>query len=143
MSPDVTWTKEVTFENFDPNKQFASKPLWGLFDGRKFKTYTQRGHAVNGIHHHYRAKLYEQTATGWELRATKDESNRPEVCQNCGASTYEVRTYYSYAEQRRITPDPSEKFNNGKYVLKRRGRKLVEPVEMLFVCQPCIAVVGS
>ncbi len=140
---DVAWAdRSVTFENFDPNKQFARKPMWGVFDGSRFKTYTQRGHAINGAHHHYRVKLYEQTAAGWVLRATKDESKRPDVCQNCGGSTLEAYSYWDYRLQRRVTPTDRPRVNEGKYVFRRQGRKLVEPVQMLFVCKACVPVVA-
>lgn len=143
MSVSSTFAdKTVTFANFDPNKQFASKPLWGMFDGYRFRTFTMRGHAVNAMHQASQSKLYRQGPGGWELVATKDEINKPRSCQNCMASTIVPRRWYNYST-RSYQSHPTDTTNEGKFVFRRAARKMVEPIEMLFVCPPCADVVDN
>ena len=141
---DVSYAAEgMTFENFDPNKQFAHKSIWGVFNGYRFKTYLQRGHALNGMRSHSRAKLYELMPNGWELRAAKNERQKPMRCGNCGGTTmgHRVHSRWNASHRRceRIT-DPNL-VNLGEFVFRRRGRRLVEPIELLFVCEACKRVV--
>lgn len=129
--------KGVTFETFDPNCLFGDKPLWGVLNCNKFKTYTQRGHALNGFHNAGQGKLYTQTATGWVLLAVKDGHNWPEFCENCGAGTKGPDLYRDGSVR------SGRVVNTGGYVFRRRGGKVVDPVELLFVCKACKPVVSS
>lgn len=78
-------TRGVSFEDFDPNVTGGNKPLWGVFTYGKFRTYAQRGHAINALHQNHRVKLYVQTPTGWVLQAVKDPTDPARSnCDDCG-----------------------------------------------------------
>ncbi len=130
--PDVNWaTGDITFDNFDPNKGFAKQPVWGIFDGARFKTYAKRGYAMNGFRHLCQAKLFELTPEGWVLRATKVYTGNaagPDVCGNCGGTTIEIQRSY--------------RRNAGRYRFRRKHGKYVEPLDLVFCCPGCVTVVN-
>jgi hypothetical protein len=129
MTSTVRVKGEVTFENFDPNKQFENRPVWATFDGFQFKTHGSRGPALNAFAGPRRAKLYELTANGWKLRAVRDRQNRPTVCDCCGQTTMRVPRYASAAER-----------NRGSYEWARQGNKILAPLKQHFVCPDCVGV---
>jgi len=137
MSPATTRvSRGVTFDNFDPNKQFSEQPLWGHFDGYKFKTFTARGHAINAFHASSQSKLYKQGPNGWEEIAVKTHT-RPTTCADCGATTMTHPEHYNYRQQQTVV-DTSRTINAGNFEFRRgRGGKIADPLELVFMCKAC------
>lgn len=127
MANSTTYaSRNVTFEDFDPNKQFSTKPLYGFFDGHRFRTYAQRGHMLNAVHASANAKCYVQTPTGWQLIAVKSSKLRGDDCDLCNVSIKDSykNTYYYH--------------ENKSWVFRRDpDGKIADPLELLHVCADC------
>lgn len=127
MANSTTWAaRNVTFEDFDPNKQFSDKPLYGFFDGYRFRTFAQRGHMLNAVHAATNAKCYIQTPGGWQLIALKSSKLRGDSCDLCGTGIKASFTSsYYYPEHK-------------SWVFRRdQSGKIAEPLELLHVCKNC------
>lgn len=105
----------IKFEDFDPNDLERGFPTWAVFKGSSFKTYLDRGHAINAFLQGYQAKLYERVNGRWEERAVKHGLKRPDDrCEVCGGDA----TW-------------------GRYVFDRERGRLLEPLKLLFTCSDC------
>lgn len=118
-------SRNVTFEDFDPNKQFSDKPLYGFFDGHKFRTYANRGHMLNAVHASPRAKCYVQTPAGWQLIATKTVTTDKDECELCRVNIKDsYNDYWTWQSK-------SWLFRRDQY------GKIADPLELLHVCKDC------
>lgn len=116
----------MTFELFDPNLD-NSKRIWGVFAQDKFRTYAQRGRALQVATYHWRTKTYERLPDGtWKLLAIKDESNPPRNCTICGTRVHRLDT------GARQYSDPG-----GHFVWQRNKGKIPDPPVMQYACKDC------
>lgn len=125
MSSTTYASRNVTFQDFDPNKQFSDKPLYGLFDGHKFKTFAARGPLINAVHAAGQAKAYVQTPAGWSLIALKSDAIRGDACDKCGDSIKDSFKDAYYTRSR-------------SWVFRRAPNgRIADPLELLHVCKEC------
>lgn len=106
-----------------------SVSLWLVYDGR-VKVCERRGPAITRLlHSHWRpteSKLFEWVPDeGWKLRAHVDPDRTNDVCDHCGQTTLVPHPY---------SPGQTD---DGKWVFERRRRKIVEPLNLMFLCVPC------
>lgn len=112
--------RKIEFEDFTPD----GVSIWAVWDGWCFKTYANRGPALNKFSGGGRAKLYEQVpGTGWVERAVKD-GKRP--CDMCGATDLGYSGYYE-------RPWVWKRGDNGK---------ITSPPELLCLCLSCRTAAG-
>lgn len=115
----------ITFADFDPNKQFADTPAYGLYDGSRFRTFMKRPAVLNAVTNAHKAKLYMQRPDGsWQLLTVKDPSN--DVCDACNRSvkdSYQQPRYYSRYGEWAWLRDPYG--------------KIVQPPELVHLCKTC------
>lgn len=127
MPVTQAYIRSVKFEEFDPNEPSAEQPLWAVFDGYHFKTFSVRGHAMNSFHHKGQAKLYSFVDGRWVEHATKAPyDRRPQDCQTCRAPLLQKASYGG-----------GRPHNPGRYIFDRHCGKLATPLTLLFVCPPC------
>lgn len=119
----------VKFEDWTP----TSEVVWAVYDGRRLKCYSNRGHALNRVAAHVRAKLYRFDDQGWELLAVK--GGRPEadmyVCDNCKGDTREPHDHFV-----------GNFMNTGKFVWERAQGKITDPPTLLYLCRGCRQAFG-
>ncbi len=122
----------TTFEEFDPNKLAPDAPLWGVYDGYRFKTYQGSGPAAQGFRVHTKAKLYSFHDGRWNL-ITQMLGGRKSRCDRCGTPIQDDDKVYSYAG------------GNSDYVWRKNwgwlrdgNGGIVKPHQILFACRGCI-----
>lgn len=131
----------IKFEDFDPNHPSTSSALFGVWcDDHSFKVYTALSPAMGRWSAHGRAKLFEWSpaAGTWILRGFKDGYHPPTVCDECSRGTEEPRTTYDWRTQQ-TTVVHGQYDNTGKHVWLRHGRKLIHPLQLMFLCRACKA----
>ncbi len=114
-----------SFEDFDPNRPDETQPVWAIWDGTRFRTFSARGHAVNAFHRAYKAKLYEfdQATVRWEERAVKrvDFRNLQDNCMACSTL---------------VTKSTGYEFQRTHDFLRRSG-KIIIPMQYGVLCDAC------
>lgn len=129
--------KHVSLADFDPNKLTADQPLWGIYDGVHFKTFAKRGHAINSFMRDTSGKLFSFENGRWVEQAYMSGGNKGQ-CDVCGKltdfKTDAVRSYYG------------SESNYGwslNWMFRRRGGKILTPLELVFVCRLCVPLVRN
>lgn len=129
---------------FDPNAKEKIEPWATYAPGRagraKFKTHATRGLALNSFARHWdQVVLYEWDGDRWVEVARKDSAAHGCRCQVCGSDTSEpiqIGTYGRYVPwYARVIDD--KRYDSGRFVWRRNGRKIIEPLTLLFVCKTC------
>lgn len=114
--------RQVAFEDFDPN----NLSVWAVYaGGTRFKCYATRGPALAGLMSWGRAKLYENVAGRWVLRAVKDADAHNDTCEVCQHQGVKA-SYGSWS----VRPWAWKRLNGGR-------SKIVDPPQLLFICAPC------
>jgi hypothetical protein len=126
---------DTSVENFDPNKPGTRQPVWGVYDGSRFKTFAQRGHALNRTTSNRCAKLFEYVGGFWVLRVHK-RAAPGQVCDECQGSVMETRRRYDY-QTHTYHDVPGEMVNGGKWEWRRQRGKIINPPELVWCCKAC------
>lgn len=127
--------KPIPVADFDPNVHQQSN-VWGVYNG-SFKTYKNRGPALNKVMHASSAKLFENVNGTWVERAYKpksrlDFSQRP--CDICGAQPL--------AALPSKDPNHGPSYAHGHWAWERKGSKVASPPNLLLLCYTCVQNVG-
>lgn len=132
------YLKNTKFEDFDPNEPDKSEVLWAVYDGHRFRTFAQRGHAISSFNASGIGKLYEFEDGLWRERVVKlPPISRPEICSFCHASTMRYRQRYDRTLGKSVDDKTGPKYNHGKYEWVRYHGKLVDPLELVYCCDDC------
>lgn len=124
----------VSVEDFDPNVPDKSAKLYFVYQGfNSLKPYRTRGPATQLFLKLSEAKLFEwdPTACRWVLLAHKGKHS-PD-CDLCGGTTMDHP--FSWRVNGPDTSRPQE--DCGKHVFLRKGRKIIEPMQLVYACRPC------
>jgi hypothetical protein len=140
----------VLVEDFDPNRDIKSN-VWAVYDGR-FKTFKNRGPALNCFMRAGAAKLCELVDGRWIVRAYMpdrllDFGQRP--CDVCAdrplealahvAGTLEALSSYRHQREGKRAQEAGEKlYAHGHWCWKREDGKIASPPVLLFVCYSCL-----
>jgi hypothetical protein len=144
MPVSQTYLKSTKFEDFDPNEPDKSEVMWAVYDGHRFRTFAQRGHAISSFYNCAQAKLYEFSGGRWQERACMHTGDRrPTVCDMCHQPTLEHQAHYDYRLKRRVVDRTRPKVNRGKYEFIRHHNKIVDPLKLVFCCSTCAAAVRN
>lgn len=140
MAVTQAYIKNTDFQSFDPNQPEKGAPVWAVYDGTKFKTFAQRGHAMNSFRHaaRYRAKLYEFDNGAWVLRAVHDPANWPTRCERCTAPL--VRKEQPDDRWSAVHYLGDDDVHVGQLEFIRSQRKISLPVTSMIVCPDCADV---
>ena len=126
----------VSVADFDPNKPSKGRqPIWGVYDGVRFKTFGSRGPALNKVKVNYAAKLYEFINGVWVERAHKRQSPG-QVCDNCQGTVMGPNQRYDY-QQHVMVEIPGRERNWGTWEWTRERGKITDPPQLLWVCRDC------
>lgn len=117
----------ISVEDYDPNDPDHSKMVWMVYTGA-LKLYSTRGPAIARLLRRWggsNGKLFKWDAKErcWVLMAHKFSRPNNSPCDLCGGPT--VLNYDGRDE------------DTAEYVFDRKGRKLVDPLNLLFTCGEC------
>lgn len=115
-------------DDFDPNSNNGFG--WATYAPRRgsqpFKVHSNRGNALSAMSQHGSAILYRWSDGRWDEVVRLDPERKADHCERCMVGVIGPSRW-----------DPSLMINNGVMVLKRRGRKLVEPLRAETLCSKC------
>jgi hypothetical protein len=119
----TNYLKNVSFEDFDPNKWMTDSPVWAVYDGdgRRFKTYSKRGAALQAVMVCHKAKLYEMVGGAWVLRCIKS-GYRLDNCTVCNSPITPPQGYYGAGAE---------------WLWQKVKGKIVSPPELHYACVSC------
>lgn len=125
------------FNDFDPNGSAVA--VWGVWTGGEFYVKPARGGCITKMSRCARAKLYELTPNGWELRAHKEVAKENDTCQMCGlvgvADEWEHKHQQSNYFRGNFTP-------NDAYCWERKSGSITKPPRLWFLCPGCKNMTG-
>jgi hypothetical protein len=124
--------KHIAVEDFDPNTDIESN-VWAVYDGR-FKTYKNRGPALNRMIYANSAKLFELVNGTWVERVYKkreDLGSHP--CDICGDSP--LAAYQP--------PNRPPVYAHGYWEWERNSSgKIASPPKLIHLCATCYGIRG-
>jgi hypothetical protein len=127
-------TKDVSFEDFDPNN-VEHLAVWAVYGGGRFKTYASRGPALNGFTSWTKAKLYKGEQGKWIEVAVKDLDAKHNTCDHCHKAHVKESYAHSY----------SWSWTRAAWNWARVGgmrSKIADPLRLLFLCHGCKQALG-
>jgi hypothetical protein len=119
-------------EDFDPNN-ITSDP-WATYCPRRtpaFKLHRQKGHGTSALMQHDGGALYQMRNGLWAL-VVRVRSEKPDRCDCCGGPT--LRHVQATKWHRAHTVNDIK----AKYVRDPHSGKLVDPLQVLYVCPNCV-----
>lgn len=104
--------------DFDPNADYGppTAPVWATYvpdRSPRFKTYTNRGHALNAFQYVKSAVLYRREDDQW-VEVERYDRRGEHPCASCGR---DVDPHYGRQKQ-----------------WKRKNNKIVDPPQLVFFC---------
>lgn len=125
---------------FDPNKPNTSP--WATYVvGRRpeFKMHASRSSALGSMAMSGNlCALYEFVDGAWVTVGMKDREGTRCTCNMCLRSTIKHMPHGHYTwNSRRIDAAGTDMYDVGKYDWKRSASKIVNPLQLLYLCQSC------
>lgn len=138
--PQITRSmlRNIKFDDFDPNDIQDESPVWAVYDESRFRTYGNRGAALNAFMASYKAKLYQMVDSRWVERAVKPISRlsfEHRACDICGQRP--VEAIFAYKRQQGRVPTGETRYAHGYWVWEKVKGKIPNPPKLLFICYQC------
>lgn len=129
--------KYIPIADFDPNKVTDEHPLWGIYDGIHFKTFSSRGPAINSFNRNTSAKLFSFENGRWVQQAYMPGGNKGQ-CDVCAK-----RTEFKIDSLRSHHYSESDYGWSANWMFVKRNGKIVTPLKFVFACKTCVPLVQN
>lgn len=145
-------TERDRFLEFDPNAP-DMQPFATYCQRRqiRFKMHARRAQALQTFSQYANlATIYYWSANErvWEPLATKDRETKGVTCEHCLGSTavhhppkagggYNFIPFHLRGKSLDAAIYGKDMYDGGKFAWLRRNKKLIEPLQMLFLCDQC------
>lgn len=129
-------------DEFDPNDRDKGTPPWATYSPSRrpsFRVHKLRAHAMAALRNFGRSSgaiLYRHENGRWVEEARfQPSAYRPTRCESCQQPTMTDDMCWDYQTRTRIPT--GRKVNSGRYTLVRSRGKILDPVQVMFVCLDC------
>jgi hypothetical protein len=119
----------VPVDQYDPNLAPATSRLYGVYDGHAFHVTAVRATAIQKVYARSTCSIWESVGGRWVRRGLKNGwPDQGEPCGHCQRPLQVTgRGYYTHCV-------------DGKWCFTRgQNRKILDPLELLFLCPDCVA----
>lgn len=146
--PDPIKLPPNPLDAFDPNTR-PGEPYAtycpSRWNGGKFKMHSSRAHGLSALRSQGHGVLFEFSDGKWVERVRFEHpEHRPTRCGTCRSDTMRFHTRREHVNGTWVTKDRTDlpKHNVIRPFFERRNGKLVDPLNVLYLCPDCRSGLG-